>query len=257
MGILNVTPDSFFSGSRVQEMDAILSTAEEMISAGATFLDVGGYSSRPGAEDIPEEEELRRTKHVVHELAQTFPGALLSIDTFRSGVASAAIEAGAHIINDISGGHLDPKMHALAGSLKVPYIGMHMRGRPQNMKELTDYDDLVRDVSRYFAEMVDSLHQHGVHDVILDPGFGFAKTATQSFNLLDSLEYFHVFQLPILVGLSRKSMIYKTLDKTPDNALNGTTVLNTVALQKGASILRVHDVAEAMEAIELVNRLGK
>jgi len=257
MGILNITPNSFFEGSRVQLIDNILTSAQQMVSEGALFLDVGGYSSRPGADDIPEEEELRRVVEPIRLLAEKFPETILSIDTFRSRVASSAISAGAHVVNDISGGHLDADMHRVVGDLGVPYIGMHMRGNPGTMKGLTDYDDLLSDIAKYFAGMLESLNKHGVTDVILDPGFGFAKTIEQNFQLLDSLEYFRFFEEPILAGLSRKSMIYKTLNDTPDNALNGTTVLNTVALQKGADILRVHDVEEAVQAIKLTNRLGR
>ena len=257
MGILNITPDSFFEGSRVQKLDEILKSAEKMITAGALFLDIGGYSSRPGADDISIDEELGRVIEPIRQISQRFPDTILSIDTFRSSVASAAIEAGAHLVNDISGGYLDPDMHAMVADLRVPYIGMHMRGNPKTMKGLVQYDDLLRDISRYLSEMVESLQKRGVADIILDPGFGFAKTVEQNFRLLDSLEYFRFFELPILVGLSRKSMIYKTLENTPDNALNGTTVLNTVALQKGADILRVHDVEEAVQAIKLTNRLDR
>ncbi len=255
MGILNITPDSFYSGSRVGEMDTLLQRAEKMVNDGATFLDVGGYSSRPGATDISPEEEIDRIIEPIRELARAFPDTIISIDTFRSQVAVAGVEAGAHMVNDISGGHLDPRMHAAVGEMQVPYIGMHMRGTPQTMKTMTSYEDLLTDIGKYFSVMVDSLSRHGVKDIILDPGFGFAKTVEQNFHLLASLEYFRFFELPILVGLSRKSMIYKTLENTPDNALNGTTVLNTVALQKGASILRVHDVEEAVQVVELTKRL--
>ncbi len=255
MGILNITPDSFYAGSRVGEMDKLLQRAEKMVNDGATFLDVGGYSSRPGATDISPEEEVDRVVEPIRELAGAFPDTILSIDTFRSQVAVAAVNAGAHMVNDISGGHLDSDMHAAVGEMQVPYVGMHMRGTAQTMKSLTSYQDLLTDIGEYFSVMVESLSQRGVKDIILDPGFGFAKTVDQNFHLLASLEYFRFFGLPILVGLSRKSMIYKTLENTPDNALNGTTVLNTVALQKGASILRVHDVEEAVEVVELTKRL--
>ncbi|MEM9326562.1 MAG: dihydropteroate synthase [Bacteroidota bacterium] len=256
MGILNVTPDSFYEGSRVQHIDATLEVASQMLSEGADFLDIGGYSSRPGADDIAVSEEIHRVVEPIRQISAAFPEAILSIDTFRSEVAVAAIEAGAHIINDISGGHLDEAMHSVAGHMRVPYIGMHMRGTPQTMKQLAQYDDLLTEIGKYFAEMVDSLQKEGVKDIILDPGFGFAKTVDHNFQLLDAFEYFRFLELPLLAGLSRKSMIYKTLEISANNALNGTTVLNTVALLRGADILRVHDVKEAVQTIALINRLG-
>ncbi len=255
MGIINATPDSFYSGSRINEIDAMLTKAERMINEGATFIDIGGYSTRPGGDNISEEEEVRRIKEPIRELTNSFPGMVFSIDTFRSGVAAAAVAAGAQIVNDVSGGHLDPQMYSMVGELQVPYVGMHMRGTPQTMQSQTDYDDLTGDIYRYFGRMLDQLADLGVIDVLLDPGFGFAKTVDQNYDLLSSLGTFLHLQRPLVVGISRKSMIYRRLDTSPQEALNGSTVLNTVALLKGASILRVHDVKEAVEAVKLVGFL--
>lgn len=255
MGILNVTPDSFYSGSRVQEMDGILARAEKHVSAGATFLDIGGYSSRPGAKDIPEEEELHRVLEPIKAITKAFPQAIVSIDTFRSGVARQAIEAGAHMINDISGGHLDTEMIPLAGELQVPFIGMHMKGSPQTMKHLAEYDDLLTEMMSYFSEMLEWAYKYHVKDVIIDPGFGFAKNIDQNFQLLRSLAYFKNLEKPLLVGVSRKSMIHRTLGISAEESLNGTSVLNTAAILNGASILRVHDVKEAKEVVELTRRI--
>lgn len=255
MGILNVTPDSFYEGSRhVTEKD-IVQHAEKMLAHGATFLDIGGYSSRPGADDIGEEEELRRVLPAMRAVMKAFPDAMVAIDTFRSGVAAAAVDAGASIVNDISAGTLDPNMPATVARLGVPYIAMHMRGTPKTMNTLTEYDDLVGDIIRYFHEKIASFHQLGIKDIIVDPGFGFAKTVDQNFKLLSRLRELRILGKPILVGLSRESMIWRTLMTSPDNALNGTTCLNTVALLNGASILRVHDVREAADTITLVSRL--
>lgn len=255
MGIINVTPDSFFSGSRKQAHDEIVKAGEKMLSEGATFLDVGGYSSRPGAEDISVEEELARVLEPIRVLKKAFPGAIISIDSFRSEVAEKAIAEGATIINDISAGHLDERMLSTVAKLKVPYIAMHMRGTPQTMKELTDYEDILLEVLNYFSKVLNHCNELGIKDVIIDPGFGFAKESTQSFQLLKNLECFHSLERPLLVGVSRKSMIYRTLDLTSDEALNGTTVLNTLALFKGAGILRVHDVKEAVQTIKLLEKL--
>lgn len=255
MGILNVTPDSFYDGSRhVTEKDAV-KHAEKMLTHGATFLDIGGYSSRPGAEEVNEEEELRRVLPAVRAVMKAFPDAMVAIDTFRSGVAAAAVEEGASMVNDISAGALDPLMPATVARLGVPYIAMHMRGTPKTMNTLTDYEDLIGDIIRYFHERIGALHQLGIRDIIVDPGFGFAKTVDQNFKLLSRLSDLRILGKPILAGLSRKSMIWRTLMTTPDNALNGTTCLNTVALLNGASILRVHDVREAVDTITLVSRL--
>ena len=255
MGILNVTPDSFFDGGRhVTEKD-IVQHAEKMLEHGATFLDIGGYSTRPGAEEVSEEEELRRVLPAVRAVMKAFPDAMVAIDTFRSGVASAAVGAGASLVNDISAGALDPMMPATVARLEVPYIAMHMRGTPKTMNTLTDYDDLISDIIRYFHERIGALHELGIRDIIVDPGFGFAKTVEQNFKLLSRLADLRILGKPILAGLSRKSMIWRTLMTTPENALNGTTCLNTVALLNGASILRVHDVREAVDTITLVDRL--
>lgn len=247
MGTINLNNDSFYSGSRKQSDLAVLKTVEKMLTEGADFIDLGAYSSRPGAEDISTSEELNRIV-VLNEIVKQFPEAILSIDTFRAEVASVAINSGAAIINDISGGELDSNMFNLVAKLKVPYIMMHMKGTPQTMKELTNYDDILHDINRYFSKKINELTQLGVNDVILDPGFGFAKTIDQNFYLLKNLDHFQIFGLPVLAGFSRKSMIYKTLENTPEEALNGTTVLNTIALNNGAKILRVHDVKEAVEA---------
>ena len=255
MGILNVTPDSFYEGSRhVTEKD-IVQHAEKMLAYGATFLDVGGYSTRPGAEEVSEEEELRRVLPAIRAVMKAFPDAMVAIDTFRSAVATAAVDAGASMVNDISAGNLDPQMPATVARLEVPYIAMHMRGTPRTMNTLTDYEDLVSDIIRYFHEKIGAYHQLGIRDIIVDPGFGFAKTVDQNFRLLSRLGELRILGKPILTGLSRKSMIWRTLMTTPDNALNGTTCLNTVALLNGASILRVHDVREAVDTITLVSRL--
>lgn len=256
MGIINVTPDSFFSGSRKVVVDDVLKSAEKMMEEGATFLDIGGYSSRPGAEDISIDDELDRVIEPIGEIIKRFPEAVISIDTFRSKVAKAAVNTGAAIVNDISAGHLDASMLSVVAEMGVPYIAMHMRGTPQTMKELTDYEDLHVEVMKYFSSTLNDCNRLGIKDVIIDPGFGFAKTAEQSFDLLKKLDHFHHLDRPILVGVSRKSMIYRTLNLTAEEALNGTSVLNTVALFKGAAILRVHDVKEAVETVKLINQLN-
>lgn len=255
MGILNLTPDSFYKGSRISSVDEVLLKAESMIKDGATFLDIGGYSTRPGAMDISTEEELKRTIPIIEGLRKTFSDVYLSIDSFRSGVAKRAVEAGADLVNDISCGELDDEMLGIVGALGVPYVGMHMRGTAQTMTKFTDYADLVGAVAKYFAEKSKKVAEAGIKDFIIDPGFGFAKTKEQNFELLNQLEYFHQLGFTTLCGVSRKSMIYKSLNVTAEEALNGTTVLNTVALLKGVSVLRVHDVKEAVEAIKLINLL--
>lgn len=251
MGIINLTADSFYDGGKIKSDKDLLDKAEKMLSEGATILDVGAYSSRPGANDIPIEIELKNSIAGIRTILDEFPKAIISIDSFRSEVCTAGIEIGGSIINDISGGALDSKMFDTVAELRVPYIMMHMRGNPQTMAELTDYKDLVSDIIDYFNEKINLLHAKGVHDIIIDPGFGFAKTMNQNFELLNKLELLSFNDAPILCGVSRKSMIWKTLETTADEALNGTTVLNTVCLMKGASILRVHDVKEAMETIKL------
>lgn len=255
MGILNLTPDSFYDGGKYGDIDAAISQVEVMLSDGATFIDVGAYSSRPGATDISVEEEERRLIPVVRQLITTFPEIVISVDTFRASVAKKAIEAGAAVVNDISAGMLDDDMMTVVGALQVPYIMMHMRGTPQTMKQLTTYDNFLKEVMYYFSERVAVAISHKINDLVIDPGFGFAKTTAQSFELLNNLDLLKAFEVPVLAGVSRKSMVYKTLDVTANNALNGTTVLNTIAVTKGARILRVHDVKEAMEVISLSNAL--
>jgi dihydropteroate synthase len=251
MGIINLTPDSFYAGSRMQGINAAVQQAEKMLKEGATFLDLGAYSSRPGADDISEQEETDRLLPVVEAMVKRFPEAVLSIDTFRSTVAEAAINAGAHMINDISGGQLDADMFATVARLKVPYILMHMKGTPQTMVHQADYTDVFAEVYDYFTEKCYRLKQLGARDVIIDPGFGFAKKAEHGYALMSRLQEFNKLQLPLLVGISRKKMIYGQLGISADDALNGTTVLNTIALTKGANILRVHDVEEAVEAVKI------
>lgn len=252
MGILNVTPDSFYGESRENTVSGALDKARQMISDGAAILDIGGYSTRPGAGHVSVDEEINRVVPVIEALRKEFPTILLSIDTFRGAVAEKAILAGAHIINDVSGFEIDPSIVTVAAKHQVPYILMHMRGTPETMQSLTDYDNLFNDISHYFSEKIEKLKELGVKDVILDPGFGFAKTIDQNYTLLRNLEAFHLFGLPILAGLSRKSMIYKKLGITPEESLHGTIALNAVALSKGARILRVHDVKEAVELIRLL-----
>lgn len=255
MGILNVTPDSFYDGGRNRYLEDYVSHTRKMLDDGADFIDVGAYSSRPGALDISEDEEINRLLPVIKKLIEEFPEIIISVDTFRSKVARAAIESGAAMINDISGGNLDKEMMPTIAQYQVPYILMHMRGTPATMKDLNDYDNLVRDILYYFSERISETRTHGINDVIIDPGFGFSKNIEQNFELLSHLERFKILELPILAGISRKSLVYKTLNSTPDEALNGTTVLNTVSLLKGAHILRVHDVKEAVECVKLTGRL--
>ncbi len=251
MGIINLTPDSFFEDSRKTDVPAALQQAEKMLNDGATFIDLGAYSSRPGAADISIQEETDRLLPAVEAIAAAFPDAVLSIDTFRANVAEAAIKAGAHIINDISGGQLNEQMFDTVARLKVPYILMHMKGTPQNMNSLAEYDDVFAEVFDYFIQKYHDLKMLGVSDVILDPGFGFAKKPEHNYQLLKRLHDFAPIGLPILAGVSRKRMIYGQLGITAAEALNGTTVLNTIALTKGADILRVHDVKEAVEGVKL------
>ena len=255
MGILNITPDSFYDGGKHKNESEVLKHVEQMLNEGATFIDVGAYSSRPNAEHISETDELNRILPIVNLILRAFPEVILSIDTFRSEVAQKCIEAGAAIINDISAGKLDSNMLTTIAKLQVPYIMMHMRGNPKTMQKLTEYDDLLKDILYYFSERIAAANASGIIDVIIDPGFGFAKTLEQNFELLNKLELFNTIEKPLLVGISRKSMIYKPLKTSAKEALNGTSVLNTVALQKGASILRVHDVKEAIECIKLVELL--
>lgn len=256
MGILNVTPDSFFDGNRYQSPVAILNQVEKMLLEGADFIDVGGYSSRPGAADISEEEEMQRVLPAIEVISKQFPDAILSIDTFRSLVAKRAVEAGASLVNDISAGELDQEMGPAVAALKVPFLAMHMKGNPQTMKQQTHYKDLLLEVVTYFHEKISRFHKAGINDVLIDPGFGFAKTIEQNFELLNHLDFLQVLGRPLVVGLSRKSMIWRTLETTAKNALNGTTALHSIALLKGASILRVHDVKEAVEVIKLVGMVN-
>ena len=255
MGILNVTPDSFYDGGRFTEEASMLRQVEKMLEEGATFIDLGAYSSRPGAKDISEEEELQRIEPMVTSILNRFPEILLSIDTFRSSVARNCLEAGVSIINDISGGDLDSGMMKTMSEFRAPYIMMHMKGTPQTMTENTSYIDLITDIRFALSEKIEKARKLKINDIILDPGFGFSKTLSQNFKILKHLDLFNVFEVPVLVGLSRKSMIYKTLETDAEGALNGTTALHMYALKQGASILRVHDVKEAMECIRLFNEI--
>ncbi len=253
MGILNVTPDSFYADSRTIDESAIRQRARQMLEEGADIIDIGGYSSRPNAEEVSDDEELKRVIKGIQIVKELNKDILISIDTFRAKVAATAVnDYGADIINDISGGDLDPEMINVIPQLKVPYIIMHMRGTPKTMSGLTDYRDVTGDVLAELRLKIESFSHAGVNDLIIDPGFGFAKTLEQNYSLLSHLELFHVFELPILVGVSRKSMIYKALDTTPEAALTGTTVINTIAMLDGASIIRVHDVKEAVEARKIL-----
>ncbi|MEY4834000.1 MAG: Dihydropteroate synthase [Bacteroidota bacterium] len=255
MGIVNVTPDSFFDGGKLTNSNEILFQVEKMLVDGATFIDLGGYSSKPGAEFVSETEELNRVIPIVKLLVEKFPDILLSIDTFRSEVAQQAIENGAALINDISAGLLDENMLETVAKLQVPYIMMHMKGTPKTMQSLTNYDDLLKEMNYYFSERIAKASRFGLNDIIIDPGFGFAKTLEQNYELLHNLELLQFHDLPILAGISRKSMIYKALETSPEEALNGTTFLHAFCLQKGATILRVHDVKEAVECVKLMSRL--
>lgn len=258
MGILNATPDSFYSGSRMQTDEQIALRARQIVEEGGAMIDLGAYSSRPGAADVSAEEETERLRRAMAIIRSVYPDIPVSIDTFRAEVARRCIEDfGADIINDISGGQLDGEMFSTVARLNVPYILMHMRGTPQTMQQQADYKDVTAEVLRYFGEKVDLLHSMGVKDIVLDPGYGFAKTLEQNYELLARQQVFEVLGLPILVGVSRKSMICKTLGCTPDEALNGTTVLHALALQRGANILRVHDVRQAVEAVKLVGMLER
>ena len=256
MGILNITPDSFFDGGKYQHTKAILTQTEKMLKEGATFIDVGAYSSRPGADHVSEEEELRRILPAVALLLREFPDIYLSIDTFRSRVAKKTIEAGAAVINDISGGNVDALMFKTIAQLQVPYILMHMQGTPQTMQNHPRYEHITTDLIQFFSEKMDELRRLQINDVIIDVGFGFGKTILHNFQLLKELHHFQTFNLPLLAGVSRKSMLYKTLNIHPNDALNATTSANTIALLHGANILRVHDVKEAVECIKIVEQLA-
>ncbi|WP_438965645.1 dihydropteroate synthase [Flavobacterium sp.] len=255
MGILNLTPNSFYDGGKYKDELQIVNQVEKMLHDGAAFIDVGAYSSKPNAEFVSEEEELNRLLPIIDLLLMKFPSILLSVDTFRSQVAKKAVENGVAIVNDISAGMLDEKMIEMVAKLQVPYIMMHMKGNPQTMQSLANYEDVVKEMIFYFSERIQVARSFGMNDIIIDPGFGFAKTLEQNYEVLQKLELFSMLELPLLAGVSRKSMIYKTLENSPEEALNGTTVLNTIALQKGAKILRVHDVKEAVECVTLLNKL--
>ena len=253
---MNITPDSFYANSRKQTEEEITSRAHQIIDEGASIIDIGAYSSRPNAENITPEEELKRLRFGLEIIRRIAPDAVISVDTFRAEVAEACVEEyGIAIINDIAAGEMDAKMFDTVARLNVPYIMMHMQGTPQNMQLTPHYGNVVKEVFMYFAEKVDKLRSLGVKYIILDPGFGFGKTLEHNYELLNYLDDFKIFELPLLVGVSRKSMIYRLLGTTPDEALNGTSILNTIALMKGANILRVHDVKEAVEAVRIVKKM--
>ena len=256
MGILNVTPDSFYSDSRKQSEEEIISRVQQILNEGGSIIDLGAYSSRPNADHISAEEEMNRLRKALKVINLNFPEAVLSVDTFRSDVAKMCVEEyGVAIINDIAAGMMDEQMFPTVAQLGVPYIMMHMQGTPQDMQKNPHYDNIVKEILYYFSEKVQRLRDLGAKDLILDPGFGFGKTVAHNYELMEHMEEFSVFELPILVGISRKSMIYKLLGGGPENALNGTSVLDTVALLKGANILRVHDVKEAVEAVKIITML--
>lgn len=255
MGILNLTPDSFFDGGTYKDEASILNRVEGMLEDGATFIDMGAYSSRPGAEHVSEDEELQRMIPIIDLVLKSFPETLISVDTFRSKVAAESVAHGAAIINDIAAGNLDKNMLDVIADIQVPYIMMHMKGTPQSMQKEIVYDDLIMDLRTYFSEKVAEATSKKINDVIIDPGFGFAKTTEQNYSLLNHLDLFQTFGLPLLIGLSRKSMIYKVLQSNPKEALNGTTALHIVALLKGANIIRAHDVKESVECVKLVEAL--
>jgi dihydropteroate synthase len=256
MGILNVTPNSFFDGGKYSNEAELLLRVEKMLTEGATFIDVGAYSSKPNAEFVSEQEEISRIVPVVDLLQKYFPDIILSIDTFRANIAKSCIENGAALINDISAGILDDKMLETIAQYQVPYIMMHMKGTPQTMHTFTQYEDVIKEMLFYFSERIAAARALGINDLIVDPGFGFSKTLEQNYAVLQKIELFKMLELPLLAGVSRKSMIYKTLEVNAEMALNGTTVLNTIALTKGAKILRVHDVKEAVECVRLFEKLN-
>lgn len=257
MGILNVTPDSFYAGSRKQEEADIACRVEQILAEGGSMIDIGAYSSRPNADDVSPAEEAERLRKGLRIIRSIAPDAIVSVDTFRADVAAMCVEEyGVALVNDISGGDLDARMfETVAGRLRVPYILMHMKGTPQNMQTAPSYDNLMVEITRYFAERIERLRALGAKDIILDPGFGFGKTLTHNYELMRDMAELKIFELPLLVGISRKSMIYKLLGTTPDEALNGTTVLNTIALLSGASILRVHDVKACVEVVRIVRQM--
>lgn len=256
MGILNVTPDSFYADSRKQTEKDIINRIHQILDEGGTLIDIGAYSSRPDAEDVSPEEEMKRLRQGLEIIQRECPQAIISIDTFRADVARMCVEEyGAALINDISAGDLDPNMFSTVAQLKVPYVMMHMQGNPQNMQNNPHYDNPVKEIIRYFAEKIEKLRAQGVKDLIIDPGFGFGKTLEHNYEILNKLEEFQIFQVPMLVGVSRKSMIYKLIGGGPEDALNGTTAIHAIALMKGASLLRVHDVKAAVETVRIFNAL--
>jgi len=255
MGILNLTPDSFYDGGLYNNIDRALAQTEKMLLEGATFIDVGGASSKPGSVEITVDEELARVLPVIEKIHNKFPDTLISIDTYRSDVAQQAVARGAAMVNDISGGNLDAKMLKTVGALGVPFVAMHMQGKPQNMQDKPSYNNILTDIRSFFAAKVDAAHKAGIHDIIIDPGFGFGKTLEHNYTLLKYLSSIQVDGIPMLIGVSRKSMIYKLLHIEVAEAGNGTSVLNTVALQQGVQILRVHDVKEAHQAVQLIEKL--
>ena len=256
MGILNVTPDSFYAGCRMETEAAVMGRVHEILGEGGDLIDVGAYSSRPGADDVSPQEEMARLRMALAVIRREAPTAVVSVDTFRADVARMCVEEyGVQIINDISAGLMDEAMFSTVAALGVPYIMMHMQGTPQDMQRQPVYDNLLREVFLYFSERVGRLRELGAKDIILDPGFGFGKTLEHNYTLLNHLEDFRIFELPLLVGVSRKSMVYRLLDITPEEALNGTTVLHTLSLMKGANILRVHDVRQAVEAVKIVGKM--
>jgi dihydropteroate synthase len=257
MGILNITPDSFYAGSRLQNMDAVLIKARQMIAEGADILDIGGQSTRPGSGRISEEEEMQKVLPVIEMLIKEFDPVVLSIDTYHAGVAKGAVNAGASIVNDISGGAMDKNMLETVASLGVPYICMHMKGVPETMHHDTSYENIIKEILDFFIKKINECRLAGIKDVIIDPGFGFGKTIEHNFNLLKNLSIFAMLERPVMAGISRKSTIYKTLNIGVEDSLNGTTILNTLALQNGVNILRVHDVKEAKEAIRLFEAYAK
>ena len=255
MGILNITPNSFYDGGKFKNESDILNQVEKMLFEGAAFIDVGAYSSKPNADFVSEKEENNRILPIINLILKYFPSTLISVDTFRSGIAKNSIENGACIVNDISGGSLDENMMQTVADLRVPFIMMHMRGTPQTMQKLTDYENIIKEMLYYFSEKITKARSLGINDLIIDPGFGFAKTLDQNYEILKNFELFKMLELPILTGISRKSMVYKPLGSTAQEALNGTTVLNAIAISKGAKILRVHDVKEAVECVKLMDKL--
>ncbi len=256
MGIINTTPDSFYTASQQSTNNAVLAKATQMLQEGATILDIGGQTTKPGSQEVGVEEELNRVIPAIEQLIKAFPDAIISIDTYHAKVAQYAVEAGARIVNDVSGGMMDVTMLATVAQLKVPYICMHMKGTPQNMQQNPTYENVTKEVLEFFIERIETCRSAGIKDVIVDPGFGFGKAIAHNFQLLKELAVFKMLQKPILLGVSRKSTIHKTLGITANEALNGTTVLNTIGLQNGANILRVHDVKEAMECVKLIEAMN-